>query len=81
MPTRGVPFGLATAPLLWGRVAAWLIRLIQASMAQGQARLQCYVDDPLAAVRGTAREATDIALMMMVAFSGGGSPFPQSLKG
>ncbi|CAE7256170.1 RE2 [Symbiodinium natans] len=57
------------------------VTLIQASMAQGQARLQCYVDDPLAAVRGTAREATDIALMMMVAFSGGGSPFPQSLKG
>ena len=21
---RGVPFGLATAPLLWGRVAAWI---------------------------------------------------------
>ncbi|CAE7649343.1 unnamed protein product, partial [Symbiodinium sp. CCMP2592] len=66
---KGVPFGLATAPLLWGRVAAWLMRFIQASMARDRASLQCYVDDPLAAVRGTAREATHIMLMMMVAFS------------
>ena len=27
---RGVPFGLATAPLLWGRSAAWLGRATQA---------------------------------------------------
>lgn len=43
---RGVPFGLATAPLLWGRVAAWIGRASQAIHSQWQHRLQIYVDDP-----------------------------------
>eukprot|EP00435_Cladocopium_sp_Y103_P022155 s5939_g5.t1 len=50
---RGVPFGLATAPLLWGRTAAWLGRATQAIHLPGEHRLQIYVDDPAGIVKGS----------------------------
>ena len=53
---RGVPFGLATAPLLWGRVAAWIGRASQAIHSQWQHRLQIYVDDPILVVKGNASQ-------------------------
>ena len=53
---RGVPFGLATAPLVWGRAAAWLARAAQALHPPDQHRLQIYVDDPAGVVRGTSKE-------------------------
>lgn len=49
---KGVPFGLATAPLLWGRVAAWLGRATQSIFERGQVRTQTYVDDPVLIARG-----------------------------
>ena len=42
---RGVPFGLASAPLLWGRAAAFIGRASQAVHSQGEHRMQIYVDD------------------------------------
>ena len=48
----GVPFGLATAPLLWGRAAAWLGRTAQALHSKWEHRLQIYVDDPALVARG-----------------------------
>lgn len=48
----GVPFGLASAPLLWGRVAAWLGRAGQAVSEPNQLRMQVYVDDPILAAIG-----------------------------
>ena len=48
----GVPFGLASAPLLWGRVAAWLGRAGQAVSEPDQLRMQVYVDDPILAAIG-----------------------------
>ena len=50
---RGVPFGLASAPLLWGRLSAWLGRAAQALHPPDRHRLQIYVDDPAGAIRGT----------------------------
>lgn len=50
---RGVPFGLASAPLVWGRMAAWLGRAAQALHPPGQHRLQIYVDDPAAVIQGS----------------------------
>ena len=52
----GVPFGLASAPLLWGRVAAWMARAAQAVASPQRARLQLCVDDPVIALAGTKAE-------------------------
>lgn len=49
---KGVPFGLASAPLLWGRAAAWIARATQAIHNPWTFRLQVYVDDPIAIVKG-----------------------------
>ena len=49
---RGVPFGLASAPLLWGRAAAFIGRATQAVHSPEQHRMQIYVDDPAVAVGG-----------------------------
>eukprot|EP00435_Cladocopium_sp_Y103_P060710 s216_g22.t1 len=55
---RGVPFGLASAPLLWGRAAAWIARATQAVQRPETFRLQVYVDDPVAAVCGSRTDRT-----------------------
>ena len=54
----GVPFGLATAPLLWGRAAAWLGRTAQALHSKWEHRMQIYVDDPALVTRGTRSQRT-----------------------
>ena len=55
---RGVPFGLATAPLLWGRAAAWIGRATQAIHSPWAYRGHIYVDDPVAIVTGTKETRT-----------------------
>ena len=45
--------GSSSAPLLWARTAALLMRLCQALFCTTQVKLMCYVDDPLAAMRGS----------------------------
>lgn len=55
---KGVPFGLATAPLLWGRAAAFIGRCTQAVQARDQHRLQIYVDDPAIVVGGRRTQRT-----------------------
>ena len=37
---RGVPFGQAPAPLVWGRAAAWLARAAQALHSHRRRQLQ-----------------------------------------
>ncbi len=44
--------GMASAPLIWARVAAAGCRLGQAMFRPSELRLQCFVDDPAMAVRG-----------------------------
>ena len=63
----GVPFGLASAPLLWGRVAAWLGRAAQAIAEPQKARLQIYVDDPVIAVAGS-KDVRDHSLALILVF-------------
>ena len=46
-------FGVGSGPLLWGRVAALACRATQALLSPSEARLQCYVDDPIITARGT----------------------------
>ena len=45
--------GSANAPLLWAQVVALVMRLTQALFSSDEVRLMCYVDDPLAILRGT----------------------------
>jgi len=49
---RSVLFGHIAGPLLWGRVAAALMRCTAALVAQRRVGLQCYVDDPILALGG-----------------------------
>eukprot|EP00972_Heterocapsa_arctica_P041817 6164942-Heterocapsa_arctica.AAC.1 len=49
---KTILFGVGTGPLVWGRVAALTMRSTQATFEDSRARVQCYVDDPLVAVRG-----------------------------
>ena len=49
---KSVCFGLACGPLLWGRVAAAAMRLAQSAVGGAEARLQCFVDDPIIVARG-----------------------------
>ncbi len=55
---KGVPFGLATAPLLWGRAAAFIGRTTQAMQLPHFHRLQIYVDDPAICVAGPKQTRT-----------------------
>ena len=46
-------FGIKSGPLLWGRVAALLMRLTAAALYREHVRIQCFVDDPVATLAGT----------------------------
>ncbi len=48
-----VLFGVRSGPLLWGRVAALLMRITATMNHRDRARLECYVDDPILVVAGT----------------------------
>ena len=70
---RGVPFGLATAPLLWGRVAAWIGRSSQAIHSQWQHRLQIYVDDPILVVKGNTHQRNWLMAQTLALWAGLGA--------
>ena len=61
-------FGLACAPLIWGRVAAAASRLGQAMFNSWELRIQVYVDDPAIAVAGNTRQerARRVALLLLL---------------
>ena len=48
-------FGVIPGPLLWGRMAAWLMRAAASLYPADRMGLQCYVDDPIMATRGTTK--------------------------
>ena len=66
---RGVPFGLGTAPLTWGRTSALLTRAAQAVHHGDKRRAETYVDDPLLAVRGSKQERARRLLITLVFWS------------
>ena len=41
-----LPFGLASAPLIWGRLAAAAFRIVQSMAWESEYESHCYVDDP-----------------------------------
>ena len=51
-------FGAISGPLTWGRLAAFLMRATASLHPPDRASIQCYVDDPCMAVRGTRRQRT-----------------------
>ena len=51
-------FGCASAPLVWGRLAALLMRLLQGLFHGCEARLNMYVDDILLQLAGSPEERT-----------------------
>ena len=44
---RTVLFGVGSGPLVWCRVAAWVMRSTQAWLANERAQTNCFVDDPI----------------------------------
>ena len=48
-------FGARPGPLVWGRLAALVMRITAAMHVDAKSRLQCYVDDPVAIFGGTKR--------------------------
>ena len=60
-----LPFELASAPLLWGRLAASLCRLGQPIFPYWSATLHCFVDDP-AIVLGGSEHARGTNLVMLL---------------
>lgn len=50
-------FGLASAPLLWGRLCSMLMRLSQSTMLSHESRIQCYVDDPIIVAAGNCKRS------------------------
>ena len=64
--------GGASAPLLWGRAAAFLMRLSASIYHKDVLRLQCFVDDPWLIARGTPRaRRTRIVVVILLWLSVG----------
>ena len=49
-------FGMATAPLIWGRVAAAAARIGQAAFGPNELRIQMFVDDPAVVAQGSLQQ-------------------------
>ena len=63
-------FGLAAAPLLWGRLASMIMRVSQACLLGHEGRVQCFVDDPMIMVTGrTKSDRTWSILMYLLCWS------------
>jgi len=62
-------FGMAGAPLIWGRLAAAACRLGQACFQPDELRLQCYVDDPAIAVLGSQQERNRLIIILLLLWS------------
>jgi len=80
---RRLCFGMAGAPLIWGRLAASACRLGQACFRPEELRLQCYVDDPASAVRGSAatRDRLIAILLLLWCAMGFGLSWEKGARG
>ena len=56
--------GSRGAPLTWARFAALMMRLTQSLFSDDRCRIQCFVDDPIIVLRGTASERNAYAAMI-----------------
>ena len=65
--------GSRGAPNTWARVAALIMRLTQSVVMQ-RASLMCYVDDPLAVIKGTTEQRRRAAALIIYIWSALGLP-------
>ena len=70
---RTVLFGVGSGPLVWGRVAWWMMRATQAMFHGSEVRVNCFVDDPIVALRGitTTRRRAAACIIAFWAVLGG----------
>ena len=59
-------FGVKPDPLLWGRLAALVMRTTSCTNMDANAALQCYVDDPVLAVGGTEEQRLSVMLRAII---------------
>ena len=63
---RTVLFGVGSGPLVWCRVAAWVMRSTQAWLSNNRAQTNCFVDDPIIAIRGTVVQRRRLAMGVLL---------------
>ena len=61
-----VAFGIRSGPLVWGRVAALLMRITAVLHHNQAATIECFVDDPLFFFGGTKKERDRLFLRTVV---------------
>ena len=66
---RTVLFGVGSGPLVWCRVAAWVMRSTQAWLSNSRAQTNCFVDDPIIPLKGTAHQRRKLAMGVLVWWS------------
>ena len=66
---RTVLFGVGSGPLVWCRVAAWVMRSTQAWLSNNRAQTNCFVDDPIIAIRGTVVQRRRLAMGVLLWWS------------
>ena len=68
-------FGIVSGPLLWGRVAALIMRSTVAMFNDDAARAQCYVDDPILVIKGTTTQRKAVLRQVVLWWLALGFPF------
>ena len=66
---RTVLFGVGSGPLVWCRVAAWVMRSTQAWLTSEHAQTNCFVDDPIIALKGTPEQRRMLAMGVLLWWS------------
>ena len=62
---RTVLFGVGSGPLVWCRVAAWVMRSTQAWLSYNRAQTNCFVH-PIIAIRGTVVQRRRLAMGVLL---------------
>ena len=63
---RTVMFGVGSGPLVWSRVAAWVMRSTQAWLTNKCAQTNCFVDDPIILLKGTSAQRRKLAMGVLL---------------
>ena len=66
---RTVLFGVGSGPLVWCRVAAWVMRSTQAWLTHDRAHTNCCVDDPIIPVRDIPSQRRKLAMGVLLWWS------------
>ena len=66
---RTVLFGVGSGPLVWCRVAAWVMRSTQAWLGNHRAQTNCFVDDPILAIQGSHVQRRRLAMGVLLWWS------------